>query len=261
MDRIMNILITGANGYIGKSLHNAFKQKYNITAVTRQDYDLTNYSSLKKLFYSDYDVILHCAVLGGSRLKLESWSDMDANLQMYYNLLDFKHSYGKFIHFGSGAELYAVDTPYGLSKRVIDKSISELDNFYNIRIFGVFDENELNTRFIKSNIIRYLNKQSMEIHNDKLMDFFYMKDLITLVDYFITTNIPYKSSVNCTYSNSLKLSDIANIINKLDSYQVNININETKNIQSYIGEFNNIILPYIGLEQGIKEVYNILKIK
>lgn len=257
----MNILITGANGYIGKSLYNAFKHKYNVTAVTRQDYDLTNYTYLKKLFRSDYDVVLHCAVLGGSRLKRETWSDMDTNLRMYYNLLDFKHSYGKFIHFGSGAELHAAETPYGLSKLVIDKSISELDNFYNIRIFGVFDENELDTRFIKSNIIRYLNKQSMEIHNDKLMDFFYMKDLITLVDYFITTNMSYKSSVNCTYLNSLKLSDIANIINKLDSYQVDININETKNIQSYIGGFNDIVLPYIGLEQGIKEVYNILKMK
>jgi nucleoside-diphosphate-sugar epimerase len=255
----MNILITGANGYIGKSLYNAFKHKYNVTAITRQDYDLTNYQYLKKLFRTDYDVVLHCAVTGGNRLKQDSWDVMDNNLRMYYNLLDYKHSYDKFIHFGSGAEITAANTPYGLSKKVISNSISEIDKFYDIRIFGVFDENELDTRFIKSNIIRYLNKQSMEIHNDKLMDFFYMKDLITLVNYFITNDVPYKSSVNCTYLNSLKLSDIANIINKLDSYQVDININETKNIQSYIGGFNDIVLPYIGLEQGIQETYIKLK--
>ena len=35
----MKILITGANGYIGKSLYNALKDKYDVTAVTRTDFD------------------------------------------------------------------------------------------------------------------------------------------------------------------------------------------------------------------------------
>lgn len=253
----MKILITGANGYIGKSLYNAFKNKHDVTAITRNEYDLTDHNYLRRLFRSEYyDVVLHCAVTGGHRLKQDNWDVMDSNLRMYYNLLDYKCSYGKLIHFGSGADLYT-NTPYGLSKKVIANSISEIEGFRNIRIFGVFDENELDTRFIKSNLIRYINKQPMEIHNDKLMDFFYMKDLILLVEHCMTNN--YNSSTDCTYTNSLKLSEIADIINKLDSYQVDININDPKSIESYVGGFNDIVLPYIGLVRGIKETYNKLK--
>jgi GDP-L-fucose synthase len=203
--------------------------------------------------------VLHCAIKGGHRLQEDSWNVMDSNLQMYYNLLDYKSSYNKLIHFGSGADMQYDTNPYGMSKKVIAKSISDIDNFYNIRMFGVFDENELDTRFIKSNINRYLNKQPIEIHNDKLMDFFYMKDLILLVDHFMTTNEPYKSSIDCTYPVSLKLSDIANIINALGAHRVSININETNRLESYVGGFNDIVLPYVGLEQGIKETYIKLK--
>ena len=38
----MNILITGGNGYIAKSLHNALKDKYNVLSVSRDNFDLTN---------------------------------------------------------------------------------------------------------------------------------------------------------------------------------------------------------------------------
>lgn len=257
MDRVMNILITGANGYIGKTLYNAFKQKYNVTAITRQDYDLTNHTYLKKLFRTDYDVVLHCAVLGGSRLKQETWSDMDANLRMYYNLLDFKHSYGKFIHFGSGAELYIAETPYGLSKKVIDKSISEVDNFYNVRIFGVFDENETDNRFIKSNIRRYINKEPMILHQNKYMDFFYMQDLITLVKHYIDSDsTELLKDVNCSYTNTCTLMEIAGMINELDSYMVPILLDKPYGVDYSSDMSIPYELNYVGLKQGIVETYN-----
>ena len=168
------ILITGGNGYIAKSLYNTLKNKYDVISITRQDFDLTDQFETSKYFSNKYfDVVIHCAVSGGSRLKQETWRDMDDNLKMYYNLLNCKNKFGKLIHFGSGAETNAPETPYGISKRIIANSISEIDNFYNIKIFALFDENELDTRFIKGNIKRYINKESMIIHQDKYMDFFY----------------------------------------------------------------------------------------
>ena len=38
----MKILITGAGGYLGKSLYNAFKDKYDVIAITRKEVDLTD---------------------------------------------------------------------------------------------------------------------------------------------------------------------------------------------------------------------------
>ena len=46
----MNLLITGGNGYIGKSLYNTFKDIYDVTIVTRNDFDLTSYKSINSYF-------------------------------------------------------------------------------------------------------------------------------------------------------------------------------------------------------------------
>jgi GDP-L-fucose synthase len=253
----MKILITGKNGYIGKSIHSYLHTKYDITTVGRQDFDLTNWNETNKWFEGkQFDIVIHTAVIGGSRLKEEDSSIIDQNLKMYYNLLDQKDKYTKFIHFGSGAEFNS-QTPYGLSKSIINRSITDKSNFYNLRIFGVFDENELDTRFIKSNIKRYIKKEPIQILENKMMDFIYMKDLITIVEYYINNNgLPRK--IDCIYPGVKSyLYNIAKIINKLDDYEVPI-ING-KDSSHYVGYFNPLNLGFIGLENGIKETYNKLK--
>lgn len=254
----MKILITGGNGYIAKSLYNSLKNTYEITTLTRNNFDLNHFKVLDSyLKHKYFDVVIHCAVSGGSRLKEDTIGDMDNNLQMYYNLLNCRDKFGKLIHFGSGAEITQPETPYGLSKRIISKSISEQENFYNIRIFAVFDENELDTRFIKSNIKRYINKEPIVIHQDKFMDFFYMKDLISLVDYYIQNENPPKE-IDCSYQQSYTLFDIANMINGLDTHKTQIIFNNGGMGEKYRGN-SNTLLNYIGLEVGITNIYNKLK--
>jgi GDP-L-fucose synthase len=254
----MKILITGGNSYIAKSLYNVFKNQYDVTCITRQHFDLTDSFDTLKYFSKYYfDIVIHCAVSGGNRLRPDTWSDMDNNLKMYYNLVSCKDRFGALIHFGSGAETNAPESPYGLSKRVIANSISKIPNFYNIKIFGVFDENELDTRFIKGNIKRYINKEPIITHQDKFMDFFYMKDLISLVDYYITNdNVP--KQIDCSYTGLYKLSEIASIINDLDDHKVDIQIEKEGIALSYYG-IANVLLDFVGLKEGIREVYSKLK--
>jgi GDP-L-fucose synthase len=256
----MNILITGGNGYIAKSLYNALKDKYNVLSISRFDFDLTNKEATDQFFkHRLFDVVIHCAVKGGNRIKQDNWDVMDDNLIMYYNLLNNKDHFNKLIYFGSGAELYTQNTPYGLSKHTIRQSILDKDNFYNLRIFAVFDENELDTRFIKSNIKRYINKESIQIHQDKYMDFIYMPDLVKIVEYYIDNdNLPRE--VDCSYNLTCSLTRIAQLINELDKYKVDIKI-ENGDGSNYKGEGNILPIDFIGLKQGIKEVYNKLKNK
>ena len=260
----MNILITGGNGYIAKSLYKGLKN-YNITSITRKNFDLTNRKATNSWFKNKYfDVIIHTAVVGGSRLQIDSGDTFYQNIQMFYNLLNNKHCFGKLLHFGSGAELGMPTNPYGLSKNIISRIINSEPNFYNIRIYGVFDENELDTRFIKGNIKRYINKESIEIHQDKLMDFFYMGDLIKVVEYYINNEQLIKN-IDCSYAQKYSLLDIANIINNLSDYKVNINLGEGKG-EKYIGE--SLISCTYGdciklgsLEEGIKKTYKSLNIE
>jgi GDP-L-fucose synthase len=257
----MRILITGANGYIGKTLHNALRDTHYVTAITRDNFDLTDVIAMSNFFKSKhhFDVVLHCAVVGGSRLAEDKWNVLDKNLTMYYNLLQFRRHYTRLIHFGSGAETYMPKEPYGYSKKVIAKSILNQDNFYNIKIFGVFDENELDTRFIKANIKRYINKEAIQIHEVKSMDFFYMQDLIKVIKYYISEKNPPKE-FDCVYSeNSYTLFGLACFINKLDDYEVEVVCGD-KVGDDYLSKYRTTLpIEFIGLEEGIKSVYNKLK--
>jgi nucleoside-diphosphate-sugar epimerase len=258
----MRILITGANGYIGKTLHSALKDTHHVDAITRNSFDLSDPAAMFKFFQSrhNFDVVIHCAVAGGSRLQKDDWSIMDKNLIMYYNLLQFRKHYTRLIHFGSGAETYMPSEPYGYSKKVIAKSILNQDNFYNIKIFGVFDENELETRFIKGNILRYINNEPMQIHQDKTMDFFYMQDLIKVVEYYINEQEPPKE-FDCAYNRIHRLSFIANIINNLDKHKVDVVISESQEATPYTSNYRNVELPieFLGLVEGIENTYNKLQ--
>jgi GDP-L-fucose synthase len=177
---------------------------------------------------------------------------------MYYNLLNNKDHFNKLIHFGSGAELSAQNTPYGLSKHVIRQSILDKENFYNLRVFAVFDENELDTRFIKANIKRYINKEPIQIHQDKYMDFIYMPDLVKIVEYYINNQTPPKET-NCIYNTVYSLTGIAQIINNLDEYKVEVKI-ENGIGGNYSGEGNILPVSFIELKQGIKNTYKALKL-
>jgi GDP-L-fucose synthase len=254
----MKILITGTNGYIGKSLYNALKDKYEVTTITRQDFDLTAIQLMIEFFKDKYfDVVLHCAIVGGSRLKEDNWEVMDINLCMYYNLIQCQAHYNKLINFGSGAEIYASSTPYGLSKLVIKNSIANIPNFYNLRVFGVFDENELDTRFIKANIKRYINKEPIIIYQDKYMDFIYMLDLVKIVEYYINNKGP--KEINCNYNKTFTLKETANVINNLNNYKVEIKIEQENFGDNYIDNYLHLEIDFIGLKQGIIETYKKLK--
>jgi nucleoside-diphosphate-sugar epimerase len=250
----MKILITGKNGYIAKSLANKLKEKHSVIGIGRDDFDLTNRESTNKWFKDKhFDVIIHTAIVGGSRLKQDDEKVFFQNLSMFYNLLSNQDKFNQLISFGSGAELgYPID-PYGLSKNIINRIIQNEPKFNNIRIFAVFDENELNTRFIKSNIKRYIGKQPLVIHQDKYMDFFYMDDLVSIVEYIIFN--PQVKEINCSYSQSYSLHSIASLINQLSDYECEIKIEQKGLGKDYIGQYQNLSIPFVGLEKAIKQIY------
>jgi nucleoside-diphosphate-sugar epimerase len=250
----MKILITGKNGYIAKSLANKLKEKHSVIGIGRDDFDLTDRESTNRWFKDKhFDVIIHTAIVGGSRLKQDDEKVFFQNLSMFYNLLFNQDKFNQLISFGSGAELgYPID-PYGLSKNIINRIIQNEPKFNNIRIFAVFDENELDTRFIKSNIKRYIGKQPLVIHQDKYMDFFYMDDLVSIVEYIIFN--PQVKEINCSYSQSYSLQGITSLINQLSDYECEIKIEQKGLGKDYIGQYQNLSIPFVGLEKAIKQIY------
>ena len=68
----MKILITGGNGYIAKSLVKELGE-YNITTISRKDFDLCDSIATNNWFKDkEFDIVIHTAVRGGSRLKKDN---------------------------------------------------------------------------------------------------------------------------------------------------------------------------------------------
>lgn len=141
----MKVCVLGAGGFVGKNLVHKME---NWIGVTRDELDLTDQRAVEEYFKTHtYDVVIHCAVVGGSRLKPDDGWVTHKNLLMFENVVRvFK---GKLIYFSSGAALRGTPPtdPYGLSKWIIDRRIETIPNAYSLRIWGCYGPGELPTRF------------------------------------------------------------------------------------------------------------------
>lgn len=267
----MKILITGGNGFIASNLKNKLND-HEITSITRSDFDL-RVPEETNLFFKDkkFDVVLHTAIIGGNRLVEDSRDCVYDNSIMAMNLIKNMKSWKRLIHFGSGAELDRTldiigntnnifnripSDPYGLSKNIVARLFYGHSNVYNLRIFNVFAQNEADRRMIKNNIKNYIDRKPIIIHQDKLMDFFYIDDFEKLVRLYLEGEC-LPREIDCVYKNKTKISDIANIINNLSDYKVPIEINSDIDGKSYCGHCEDFTdtLKYIGLEESIRNVY------
>lgn len=271
------ILITGANGYIASNIASYLSNDYDFTLTTRQNLEVTNADEVDNFFKDKYfDVVFHTAIEGGSRLAEDLPEYVHTNLSMHFNILRNEKHYGKYISFGSGAELdraYSMNEssnyisslaldPYGMSKNLIAKSGYFSDKFYNIRIFNIFNHNELKTRMIKGNILRYISRQSISVFDNRFMDFMYFDDFIKIIKYYIETENPQKDC-NCSYQEKFTLYDVAQIINNLDSHKVEVELENTELKNSYIGKYDlqKMNLELKGLVTGIEECYEKIKME
>ena len=291
----VKILITGAHGFLGSSLVSYFErfnllayqnpqlypQHLEIIPLSRKELDLTNKDQVNEFFKSNkVDIVLNTSALGGKRKIIDLKDIVYDNILMFENLARHNDKFKFMINFGTGAELdreqgfnsvsegevinrLPLDY-YGFSKNIIAKRIIDLNtNIHNFRIFNVFSELETSDRFIKSNILNYNKKEPIIIHQNKYFDFFWMHDIIQVIYYYIqnySKKLP--KTLNMVYKDKKTLLDVASFINTLGPYKVPINILNDNLDSAYTGDSNQIDsleINFLGLKQGIKEVYNRLK--
>ncbi len=130
---------------------------------------------------------------------------------MFYNILHSMSKNCQMLSFGSSSQFKQNGIPtdsYSFSKRVL----TDLILYYQLKMFqiwNVFSKNERKTRFIKSAIINYIENKLITIYNNKKFDFFYIKDLLNLIDNQITSQDSPNGIINYVYKPIRKLSDVA----------------------------------------------------
>ncbi len=275
----MKILITGGSGNISTIIKNNILE-YDIIAPSKNEMNLLDITSIDNFLqkYDRIDVVIHTAIQGGRRTKVETSDVVYNNLLMFENLLKYIHKFKYIINLDSGAiydratdiynkkenELYNIPKDYyGFSKYIIYNRSKEYDNIYNFRIFNIFHPNEENDRFIKKCIHSLFDKSSIIINNDKYFDFVYYIDFIKILKYYLNNfkneNInTLPKTINISYNSKYKLSEIAKKINPNAKIIIENNIS-----YNYTGDptlLNSLNLDLIGLDNSIIDcIQNISK--
>lgn len=251
------ILITGADGFIGRNLHKFLQRNYKVTVLTRNHCNFSDRDQVKKVFEGKYyDIIIHTAIQGGGRLASCTHEMFYNNICMTLNLLQQKSHYGVFINIGSGLQYqdrYKLDN-YVLSKIISSEYVQQSDSFINLIVFHCFGNSEPDSKFISFCINKFYSEQDIEIFNERAYDFFSIYDFCSVVEYLILSGITNKRFDMC-YKEKFTLSETAHKVNNIMQAHCDIKVKTRDSVQ-YCGEycalFDNITL--LGFQGSLKQM-------
>jgi nucleoside-diphosphate-sugar epimerase len=238
----MSICILGSSGFIGRNLVRSFPGS---VALARKDLNLLDSEAVTNYFSkNNYEVVIHCAVMGGSRLREDDHSVLDQNLRMFFNVMNATRC--KVYYFSSGAALRNFpnppNDPYGFSKYVIEQY--KCSRLQILRIWGCFGHDEPPTRFLATG----KRDGHVTIKEDQEFDFFHVDDVARVLEYLIDRpNIGYP--LNMVYpGKKYLLSEIAEMAG------VSVTVYGKKN-SGYIGEYNLHMLTLPTLKKRVEEYF------
>lgn len=226
----MSICVLGADGFIGRNL----VKDLGARGYGRKDLDLLNTDAVDEFFKSNsFDVVVHCSVIGGSRVKVDGPEVFFNNVKMFENVARHADKFKRLVWFSSGAAIHAPDSPYGFSKVVCEKLARTIPNCQVFRLYGCYGIDEPPTRFISSCI-----RGVTHIEENRYFDFFWVGDIHKVITNFTMCDGKVRDLV---YKTKWKLYDVAKM-NKAKAVSLS-----RDGGSAYIGEFNEEIGNAIGI--------------
>ena len=220
--------VLGANGFIGRNL----ARDLGATAVSRQDLDLTDRSAVDSFFTCrKFDLVVHCAAVGGSRLVKDDEQVLKNNVLMFENVARHAEKFKRLVWFSSGAAICAPETPYGRAKQECERLAQAIPNCQVFRIYGCYGSDEPSTRFISSCL-----SGQVKIHENKYFDFFWVGDIHKVITNFTKCDGRVGDLV---YETKRTLAEVARLNG--------VSAEDTPLGLPYIGEFDKEIADAIGV--------------
>ena len=224
------LLITGSTGFIGKSVTPILHTQYDIFTPTRDKLNLLDTESVRQyLKEGKFDVIIHLANPTAQNPVDERSKLFELSLRVFMSLLHNNDEFGKMIYIGSGAEYgkhrdisqisenefgreLPLD-PYGLSRYIMNQLAGLYDNIINLRVFGCYGYGDLQHKLIQHVISCISDNEPINLRQNTLFDFIYVKDIAPVLTHFIENTYMYKSYNLCS-GEPVIIGDIADIIRR-----------------------------------------------
>jgi len=193
----MNILLTGASGFIGSNFNQHYKDRYNIICIDKE-----TGQDLLTCNLPDADVIIHLAGLSGVRQSLDNPTEYwKQNVIVSQRLFDFYKD--KRILYASSSTAYEPwRNPYSMSKYSMEQIAPK--HALGMRFTTVYGpnakENMLIPKILKNNV-EWLNVNHKR-------DFIHVDDLIRGIELMIDKN--EYGVIDIGTGQSHKLTDLVN---------------------------------------------------
>ena len=275
------ILMLGASGFIGRNLLGYLRENYtelDVDAPSSKELDISDESAVTNALETKYyDIIIHAAVYNPrTSIHGDHSRELDMNLRMYLNFSRNHNLFGKMLYFGSGAEydkrlpIVNIDetskgngiptSDYGLYKYIINESIMNSENIYNLRVFGLFGKYEnWKSTFISGACCKALKKVPITIRKNVYFDYLYIDDFCRMVEWFLF-NEPKFKVYNVTSGKKIDLISLAAMVNQVSRSDVPVYVCEQGLANEYTANNERILremgeFRFTDFEPAIKNLF------
>lgn len=139
------ILITGANGFIGRALYNSLRSQYEVFGIGKSAADMPDYTMLDLTqqdevgdYFKEYefDIVIHLAAILANASNKNDLTPLFKNVEMQRNLIDSLSHFKtcQFINFSSSA-VYPNISGLFSENDIIDPSVNN-DALYGLAKFN-----------------------------------------------------------------------------------------------------------------------------
>jgi len=295
----MNILITGAGGFLGSNICNLLSKKHSIIALSR-NFDkikinnniifhtlaMEDYIHLtKEIKYFSPEIVIHCAWMGGNSSKDANELWQADNIVYSNQLLKFCSNVGvkHFIGFGSSAEYgnhkekldentnCKPTTMYGITKNSF-KCISQIFcesndiKFTWIRPVYTYGPGDVISRLIPRTILSLLNNENLSLNKcSAIVDYLYVDDFCRAVQVIAEEKLVGDFTISS--DQEIRVKDLVEIIYKKIGSKSNLVFDDS--IPDYGHQFMcgtskklksiSDWCPNIALEQGLDDTISYIE--
>jgi nucleoside-diphosphate-sugar epimerase len=265
----MKIFVTGSAGFIGGKLVEHFKSKgHEVLHPIRSELNLADCNQVNKFFDdNEIDVVVHCAVAGRTNMNGQDLAISGENVIMIRNIYENRHKFSRLVNVASGYEFDHInknietvhehevefvlpEASYGMGKNLVSRLVRGTDNWVNLRLFGMFHEDESDIRIFKK---LKSGTGPFTIDADRKFDFVYLEDVLPMFDIAIAGGMRHKC-INLVYPDKHYMSELIKYFCEIHNLDREVIVKTVGN-KNYTGAWNrwaDYDYPRTGLKDALK---------